>query len=153
MSEELFRQACINNGFEFEKSSREQDMFQHIDAFVTGNEKTFSVDIKGLKRVNRRDRDFVFDLIWVELQNVRGNTGWLYGDADFIAFESMDSFVFVERKKLVDFVEKNVKLDDIRSDKKPYSIYSRKGRKDKVTLIKWKDLEKQAGSFYKLSKL
>ena len=53
------------------------------------------VDVKALKRTNRNDNDVDENIHWVEIRNVRGKKGWLYGDSGLIAFETKDYFVFV----------------------------------------------------------
>lgn len=72
------------------------DMEKHIDCYVYGiaGAKT-SVDIKGLKREISQGR------VLVELQNVQGRRGWLFGQADLIAFQISDyDFLMVPRNAL-----------------------------------------------------
>lgn len=69
--------------------------------------------------------------------------GWLFGKADLIAFETMNSFVFVQRRDRLTVV--NQKLDlavKVKSAKEAlYKIYTRNGRKDKLTLLPIRDIE------------
>ena len=76
------------------KSSRHEDMFHHIDYWITIGEARFSVDVKAFKRSTQNGK------ILIELLNVRGEYGWLYGKSDFIAFQTEDDWLMVERKKL-----------------------------------------------------
>lgn len=77
-------------------------MWNHIDLFYTKNDKTYSIDVKSMKKSNRKDATPDDQIHWIELQNVRGNPGWIYGKADFIAFELMNSWLIISRKKLID---------------------------------------------------
>ena len=36
--------------------------------------------------------------IWIEFTNKKGGEGWIYGRAAFIAFETSDSYILVNRK-------------------------------------------------------
>lgn len=73
------------------RASQKDDMFNHIDLFYTIADKTYSFDVKSMKKSNRKDSTVDDQIHWIELQNVRGNPGWIYGKADFIAFELMNS--------------------------------------------------------------
>lgn len=81
-------------------------------------------------------------LRWVEFTNVRGDKGWINGDADYIVFEEPDSFIIVNRLKLLKFVTKNVtdrKITkrEVKINPVPYVWYTRaeSDRKDKITMI------------------
>lgn len=86
--------------------SSKEDMYLHYDLVVhMKNGKSLRVDVKGLKSLGH-GRQKSGDYHWIELKNVSGAKGWLYGKADLIAFQtSEDDFMFVERKKLVEFTE------------------------------------------------
>lgn len=45
---------------------------------------------------------------WIELREPGGTAGWLYGQANFLAFEKEDKFTLVERVKLQKWIEENV---------------------------------------------
>lgn len=63
-------------GGKSEKSSRKDDIYNHIDFYWSrnGSEK-ISFDVKGVKK-NKRNDTFKDDSIhWVELLNVKGNKG------------------------------------------------------------------------------
>lgn len=110
-------------------TSEKEDMFDHIDLKVE-----LTIDVKGLKRVSRSDAQPNQNIHWVELQNVMGNRGWLYGEADYFAFETEKHFLFVSRETLQEFVKENVKQEF--SDRPElFKLYTRNGRKDILTLI------------------
>ena len=84
---------------------------------------------------------FSTEYTWVELQNVRGNTGWLFGNADYIAFEQLNHFLIVKKSDLIGFCEKNIKDQFVdRASQAIYKKYQRKNRQDIISLISLKDL-------------
>ena len=115
------------------KSSRSDDINKHIDFYVN----QFSVDVKGNRHL---------ETIWLELKNVKGNKGWLEGEADYIVFDVVElkSFCFFNTEKLFNYV-KDIK--EIAKDKKDYNkLYTRKERKDVLVKVRYNDikhLEKQ----------
>jgi hypothetical protein len=129
------------------KSTREEQ-FRHID-FVSQSLGSF--DVKARKRINRSDKSEQDELIWIEFKNVAGNNGWLYGQADYIAFEQSDHFVVVERKHLVGLAESKCNLKQIvdNSSKALYHGYSRKDRKDLISIIKMSDIKQLPIQIYK----
>lgn len=74
-----------------------EDMSEHWDCRMVSGEKNIKVDIKGIK-----SRDF--QSTFIEFLNVHGEDGWLFGKADYIAFETPYNFYFVKRKKLLEHI-------------------------------------------------
>ena len=99
-------------------------------------------DVKSRKKTSRRNKSVQDDLVWIEYQNVRGFRGWLFGDADFIAFERENDFVVIPRKDLVKVCKLLVdeKRFVLESKYALYKMYQRKGRKDLLTMIKMSDI-------------
>ena len=63
----------------------------------------------------------------------------MYGKADYFAFELEDYWVVIEKNRLHELInEKLIRKDTIIPI--PYRTYSRKGRKDVLTLVKTIDL-------------
>jgi len=79
----------------------------------------------------------------VEFKNVRGNDGWLYGKATYIAFELVDEFIIVQTTDLAKLCEKLVDKKKRVSKAKDalYSLYTRKGQKDEISIIKLSDVQ------------
>ena len=124
-----------------EKATENENIFLHIDYwFWKTNNVNSSVDVKTSDRVTKHLND---NIAWIEIQNVNGKKGWVYGDAEFIVFELVCYWLIVPRKKIVDFIEKYVS-DDFVEDKKDalYKKYTRKryGRDDIITIVKIQDL-------------
>jgi len=100
-----------------------------------------SVDVKAIRRVGR-DGEPQEEFIWVEFKNIVGQDGWLYSKADYIAFERGDDFVIVKRSDLIPLCETLVDLNEKvqSSNKALYHAYSRRGRRDLISMIKMEDL-------------
>ncbi|NQZ74582.1 MAG: hypothetical protein HRT61_00460 [Ekhidna sp.] len=111
------------------KSSREDDINKHID-FYFGES---SVDVKG---------DNMLDEIWVEIKNVRGENGWLFGEAEWIAFDmpELQGFACVKRVDLVELVKEVVDKVYTTKAKAYRKLYQRKDREDVITLLVHRDI-------------
>jgi hypothetical protein len=93
--EKNFIDILIRDGYKVEEATREEDILLHIDIWATpiNSNKRFGIDVKGIKFGNE-------DRIIVELKSSLGKVGWLFGSQTFIAFETEDYFVLVQRDKL-----------------------------------------------------
>lgn len=141
-AEKTFKDILIAEGGEVKEATFAEQM-THVDFIVNKNNAIFRYDVKARKRVSRNDSGYQDDLIWIEIQSVSGELGWLFGVADFIVFERALDFVVVERKKLENFVKVNCNFRKIAFTAKEalYCKYQRRGRKDCLTLIKGFDIE------------
>ena len=127
-------------------SSSKEDIKDHWDIQglllsrygIEGNNK---FDVKGIKKINSKDPNKQDELAWIESRNVQGSRGWLCGEADYIVFERSNSWMVVHRKELLLFINDKVKSLGYPKGKQAYHIYSRAGRKDKLTLAPFKDLK------------
>jgi hypothetical protein len=135
-------------GGSFKKASQRADMFDHIDyEYTTPAGKVVTLDFKSLKYVAKpvdddSDED-AFNI--VELTAVDGSKGWLFGKADFICFETTDSWLWVPRLKLVTFINANVKDEEpmvgLKCSTDLYMRkYQRANRKDVITVVKKDEL-------------
>lgn len=119
-----------------------QDIFEHWDLEIV-NSKILSgkYDVKGLRKVNRYDDKVNESIQWIELVNVRGNLGWVFGLSDYIAFEHINDWVIVDRLSLIKYVKENVNNETL-----PYpeinKLYRRGGRLDLITLVSFFELMK-----------
>jgi len=129
------------------RATKKEDIFEHWDVMVEVDDNIVKVDIKGIKNDDRFDPFPNENINWVEIQNVNGDTGWLYGDSDIIAFETENYFILVGTLKLRRFLEKKMgytkeTIKDIepKNVKDPYVFFQRKGRKDILVKVKTIDL-------------
>jgi hypothetical protein len=141
-------------------STPEQDMEDHIDLIVKPNKKCkfltapknyddVYIDVKGAKKHNREDTSVNYDIHYVEFMNVKGKLGWLYGKAHYFAFETKNTWLIVDRIKLIEWLDTlPVKSS---AEKKLYHLYDRSnyGRNDLMMLVETSKLEDLATTIIK----
>lgn len=136
----FFLSIAQEKGWQTVKARGKQDYEEHWDWQITKATKSYKVDLKSLKRVNSKDNNSTDELILIELQAVKTSSnaarkGWLYGLADYICFELTDSFIFVPRNKLQDYVESHIDITAAtipsNQNKVAHKIYTRRDREDK----------------------
>lgn len=142
-AEALFAAIARSEGWQVSPSSRDENISQRWDFEIIKGVERFKLEVKSAKRLRRADDELQTEFVWVELKNVRGEVGWLFGKAHLIAFETADSFLFVRRLDLLRVV--NSKVNFAARVSRPldalYKIYRREGRKDKLTLLPAADIE------------
>lgn len=137
-AEHLFRSMAESKNFIVMPVSPYVNMNDHIDYEVRKNKRSFTVDVKAMKSMNRGE--YATDkFILVEFQNVKGDHGWLYGKATNIAFKMKDRFLIVNRESLAKLAESlvDVNLPPLKAtnNKDIYRTYQRDGRQDKFAFI------------------
>ena len=143
-AEQLFIILAVKLGWKISASSKDENIDEHWDYLIEKETNALRVEVKSRKRISRSDNGLQSDLTWIEIHGVRPkDTGWLFGKADLIAFEKEKSFILVKRMDLLALVNKKVNLVAKVRDPKDalYKIYTRSGRKDKLTLLPSKDIE------------
>jgi hypothetical protein len=125
-------------------ATAEQDIKEHWD--IEGvlpilGDTPFKFDVKGLKKINRFDNDFQNDSTWIEGTNVRGDKGWIKGNANYIVFERASGWLVIDRELLYRWVLRKLRENGVKQGKGLYKIYTRFGRQDKLTLINFNDLD------------
>ena len=148
-AEQIFDQIAESKNLEVKNARRRENIHKHIDKYITQESETWSVDIKARKKTSRSDSSVQDEWIWIEFQNVRGNLGWLYGEADNIAFETQDSFVIVDRNSLIDYVENVVDMGKPvrKSFLAKYKTYRRAGRQDLLTMVELSQIKNNCKHF------
>jgi hypothetical protein len=145
--ESAFLKFANELGWKCRKSTQSQDMREHIDYFVDIGGAEMSVDVKGLKR------SAISGKVLIEILNVNGDHGWLFGRAEVLAFQSESGFILIEREKLCAYICR--KMGDVsrgldsslRSFSKMCSApfwYRRADRMDAITHISLAELERLA---------
>lgn len=118
-----------------------EDIYGHWDLEVTDSDYFIGkVDVKALKKRRRSDPSVDASIHWVELQNVNGGAGWLFGLADNIAFETLTEWLIVSRTALIDALKSNIYKEFVDTPE-IYRMYRRKGRNDVIVLVPTKDLK------------
>lgn len=133
--ESNFISAANKSGLTCVKSSKKDDIFNHIDFYLNG----VAVDVKGYK--NSHSLGYVV----IEFKNVNGKNGWCSDSskAELIAFEFMYDFILVRNKELLEFCRRtveNVFIEKFDSADLYKKLYTRNNRKDLMTTIKRLDL-------------
>ena len=149
LDEERFAQRHLTN---IKWSNNYQNMHEHWDMEGSINGKTSKFDVKGMKKKNRNDKEKQDEWAWVEGTNVKGNPGWVKGRADYIVFERGEYWLMVNREELLHFVQEKLKKNSYAEGKKPYHVYQRYGKRDKITLVPFKDIEYSLKDIGKLEK-
>jgi hypothetical protein len=110
-AEDLFQKVCTSNQLSLRPATRLENM-RHFDFVVWPWSlsplpyRSARVDVKSIKCPQRGARPDA-SLIFVELKDVRGNRGWVFGDADLIAFQQSErSFLVVHRAELADAAQR-----------------------------------------------
>ena len=143
-AEKRFFDLATAQGCECEiKNDFHHQTVAHIDIILKKGSKTFAIDVKAQKKASRTDAEVDDSVIWLEFNNVRGNIGWVYGQADFIAFENTDGFNLVCRPSLASWAEQNIDFDaPVKTSKEAYKrVYTRDGRKDLIAWVKFSDIK------------
>lgn len=139
LTELAFTKCLDDNNYCWSAATRKQDIEEHWDVSVHFDGEPVLVDVKGMKKVWRYDPTPNENYHYIEILNVQGKPGWLYGSAGFIAFETENYWLLVDTDKLRDMVSKLVKKEQV--DKPTlYKIYRREGRLDVMTLVKTMDI-------------
>lgn len=143
ISESDFCQLATGKGFVVHKASRQDDIYKHIDFYLSRDGMTLTFDVKAPKRNSRYSKGSQADeAVWIEFRNVRGYAGWIDGEQEYIAFGFLDCFVIVKRIDLKAMVESKLLSSKVvySVSQADYRLYQRKGRQDLVTRIRKSDL-------------
>ena len=116
-------------------SDKKTDIIEHYDLTI-GNTR---IDVKGLKKVNRWDNEVNENIHWVEIKGITGHLGWLYGEADYFAFETFDYWILVSKIKLQELIKTRTIKEWVK-EKELYKLYQRPNKQDVITLVKTIDL-------------
>jgi len=105
--ENEFIKTVQEHGYSVGIANDQENMFKHIDLYLTNKGLTVSVDVKA-RRTGNKNKFFDDAWIVVEFLNTMGNKGWLYGDCDYFVFEREHDYVWCDAKELVELTDKVV---------------------------------------------
>jgi hypothetical protein len=148
-AEQRFADICEARGLRIRMATKYENMVRHFDFVVTlKTGETRKIDVKAIKAPKRGERPDA-DILFVETRGVSGRTGWVFGDADLIAFEQPKGFFMVPRQALVKRVQRLMPICKRSSiSGVPMTIYGRRGRKDEVVVLSFKHIAGMEGSFF-----
>ena len=146
-STKAYQQLCLMNNIKCFKASDEQDIKNHIDFFMDGE----SVDVKGMKDSSSAGN------ILIEIKNVNGRSGWCNNakHPEWIAFYFGAFFLHVYKKDLYQVTNTLCDLEN----KVPsalaclYKGYTRKNRKDLLTMVKLQDVLNTCNHWFLANKI
>ena len=133
LAEEQFAGHLTNPIF----STDAEDMKYHWDVMDNMGNR---YDVKAMKKWRRDDPEATDRMHYVELRNVKGELGWLYGTAHYIVFETRKYWLIVPRNILAPIVEEMTAHGQHTPTPQPYKLYQREGRKDLMTVVPTVDL-------------
>jgi hypothetical protein len=127
-AEQRFKELVEKSGLNCDASTQKENMIDKIDFFINNK----GVDVKGNKHLSS---------IWLEIKNVKGNNGWLYGKSDYIAIEviELSAFCIFETKLLAEFTNQFTSVTQSKEDY--YKLYTRKDRNDVIIKVKYDDIK------------
>ncbi len=120
-------------------SERKNNIDLKLEGHINGKPTIVTVDIK--KKNGKNSNSWVY----IEYADSKGAKGWIYGAAQFIVFETGKSFIFVPRKKLLNWLSSSqmVRWDLPYVDKpwnSKYRLFRRAGTQETISQIKVSDL-------------
>jgi hypothetical protein len=118
-------------------ATKEEDILEHWDVKSVAGTK---YDVKAMKKWKRSDPEPTDRMHYVELRNVHGELGWLYGEADYIVFETRRYWIVVKRRTLMPFIEGLTENNERSEEPAVYKLYQRTGRQDEMTVVPTVDL-------------
>lgn len=79
------------------KANDDQNKFEHWDLALIPHKQsvTYKYDVKSISNYP--------NYVWLELVNVQGDKGSLYGKADYFAFQTESEYIIRSRLKLLDY--------------------------------------------------
>lgn len=109
-AELLFSSVASDKGWVCVPADEDEDRLEHWDFMIAKDRTRLRVDVKS-KRIDvpSWQWDFGEDYVMIELENNCGKKGWLYRDADAIAFQVGSTYLIVNRLKLKDIVRAKLK--------------------------------------------
>lgn len=128
-------------GGETELANESDDINNHIDVYwkQPDSPRIISFDVKGLRKNKRTDNNFSYTTTWLELQNVNGGPGSMYGKCDYLVFEGENDWFICNRQGLLDDLLSKITDDTIYTDNPGMNFkkYQRQkwGRKDIIVRV------------------
>ena len=136
-------------------ATKYEEVIYHYDyvlQFNVNNIKSyFRVEVKSMKSKKRGEKQDP-DIIFLEYKNIKGGLGWLYGKADYIAFEQKSYFILFPRIELIEFAENKMRNIEISEHSGNINtLYSRKNRNDLIGCFLLEEIRSKCNNFYILN--
>jgi hypothetical protein len=137
-----FMKICDDYFYCVRHATRYENTVEHFDFWVDwGARQAAKVEVKAMK-ARRRGMAADPTVIYLETKNVSGGPGWLFGKADYIAFEQHRGFLLVRRTDLVELLRmRRDKMTRATRSGISGTIYSRPNRADEVAILDIGDIK------------
>jgi len=134
-AESRFVKICNEKELAIRPSNSIENRINHYDFIFNYNHQYFKIEVKSMKS-RKRGLNPDPSILYLELNNIEGGFGWIYGDSDYIAFEQEKGFVLFNTKQLQKVVSIFFpKLPYVIESGKDFTLYGRKNRKDLVMIL------------------
>lgn len=124
-------------------ATRYENIKKHFDFILYEQllSKYIKVEVKSMKARHRGEAPDP-SIIYIEIFNIDGYPGWVYGESDYIAFQRPDGFLLVQTKSLINIVNYYYHhLPYVTKSGIEYTLYGRNNRKDLVLILPFKEIE------------
>ena len=143
-AERLFASVAGGLGYKIKASTDLENKVKRVDFYLEKQQETKGVDVKARKKICASDANYTDHWTWVEFKTADGFDGWMYGQADYIAFEKKDYFLIVNTESLRNLAESLIDRSKEyvkRCEEAKYRVYQRRGLEE-LSLIKTSDIRK-----------
>lgn len=142
LAEAAFINIMLHRKFTIQRASSKEDWKEHWDYKFSRDDRPdpFTVDIKARRHFLWHSDFLQDDYVCIEFLNTIGQKGWIYGQANYIAFERTHDFVVIALPDLISLMQYLFSPDagyhkDVEYDKnnanlisKPYKFLHREGK-------------------------
>lgn len=140
-AEQKFWSLCQSKGFLIRSSTPHENRISHFD-FVVGlaMDRFVRVEVKSTKARRRGDTPDP-SVVFLEIQNIDGGPGWIYGKCDYVAFEHPKGFILFPNQEIVSYVERySQTFPFVTQSGIDFTLYGRRQRKDIVMVVPFAEL-------------
>lgn len=134
----------------YRSATNKEERFGHFDYVVDEfyGVKNARVEVKATKAPSR-GQQADSTILYIELRSVGGHPGWVFGQADFIAFQLNDGFVVFKRPELAAYTRQRT-TSFIRAKKSgiPNTLYGRPERNDLVAILNTNETTNSLRNFW-----
>ena len=134
-AEQHFWDLCRSRNMLIRPSSMDENRKLHFDFVIFLQKHFVRVEVKSMKS-RKRGQSPDPSLIYLEIQNIDGGKGWVFGQYDWIAFEQPGGFLLFHQDDIIAFVDYFYpKLPFVTESGIDFTLYGRKQRKDIMMLV------------------
>ena len=149
-AEQRFANMCSKRRLGVYPATPFENRVMHFDYIVVlrdGLDTRQRVEVKAIKS-RRRGETPDPSVIFVELKNVSGGPGWVYGKSDIVAFEQPSGFLMVQTRALKHLAESMVSTcKHANRSGIHHTLYKRRERDDLMLVLSRDDVTKLDGTF------